>query len=55
MALIFLIVDVFGTLNMQIDAICPSKSTGVIVFVFKHIVKAVENLILWFRKPPVDK
>ena len=43
MDLIFLIVDVFGNLNMERDAFCSSESTGVIVFSFVHIVKKLSS------------
>ena len=34
MALILLIVDLFGILNMQIDVVSPNKSAGVFGFSF---------------------
>ena len=39
MALIFLIVDVFESLNMQIDVFLSSESAGVFLFSFECIVK----------------
>ena len=43
MALIFLIVDGFGSLNMQIDSVFSSESAGVIVFLFGSIVKNLSS------------
>ena len=39
MALIFLIVNIFGSLNIQIDAVFPSESTCVIGSPVGYIVK----------------
>ena len=39
MALIFLIEDGFGSLNVQIDSVFSGESAGVIVFLFRCIVK----------------
>ena len=47
MALIFLFVDGFGSLNMQIDTIFSSKSTDVTSFAFRHIVKKLSAKIHW--------
>ena len=47
MVLIFIIVNVFGSLNMQIDAMFPIKSAGVIVFSFRPPVKMLLANIHW--------
>ena len=39
MALIVLMLNVFGSLNMQIEAIFPSESACVFSFSFQQIVK----------------
>ena len=39
MALMFLIVNIFGSLNMQIDAVRFSKSTGVFSFPVRNTVQ----------------
>ena len=41
-ALIILILDVFGSLNMQIDPGFSSKSTGIISCIFECIVKKLK-------------
>ena len=41
MALIFLIVDGFGCLNIQIDSVFTDNSAGVIGFLFRRLVKTL--------------
>ena len=53
MPLIFLIVDVFGSLNMELGAVYSSESAGVSAFSFRCIVKGLARLWLlqnWMLK-----
>ena len=42
-ASIFLIVDVFGSLNMQVGACFPNKPTGVFSCSFRHSVGSISK------------
>ena len=46
-ALIFLFVDGFESINMQIDSLFSSESTGAIGFAFGHIVKKLPAKKHW--------